>query len=1325
MVLSIAVVICVCFLKLQFGENDVEQKNMQAGAGRDASAACDAEFFAISDHEIVCKESEALQSTVSEYYEVIGEVSTHWAALKQAISLCNPDASTASVLDQDVDENADMCIECAVSAEEFQGLIIGATASAIPCHSLMETCKVLEQSAISFEQKWIDVLADDIHASSYSKTKYDLTRQQEVEIFTEAFCKQLKAFACVSRQLPVKKQYRDDIDYRYALCTHCLTTSKLLKCIPSLGNSSSKTFKEVCVLNNIKDLYVKLPTVGAYTKVNHLSDVGVSDSVEVTTVRKQLDNECKALHESIVKHIKLPRVHHNDSTVIPQFLSQFLSICWRIEAAEMLQKKQYNHSKNQAQAHAVTYDACVNLLEKGESLLVSMKYVHDGSGQSQPPASIINPSFEFQGLMEAIEGAQVVVDMIDQSKDIFEDAILSSTAIFEEYVDSFSRSRSASEVSESNEFSSFPHLKRPIESGSSRDMQTKRKNSFDPRQQSSNLLNATVGSSRLEKILKCYDASETNPLGLGAEGYSVLAEAMNSWNSSQQFVELFSDLLSDMNALPISVGNESKAFVDEAFHVCDSMRKAFDVLHTMKEKFVDSDQNTSNTAAAISATPLSFKNILHLQSTMKKLLSDMTNARSKSFTLLNVLYKCLSNVVQEAQRWETLVSSLVPQRATRTKTKMELKSVKKHQLQEALSMPIATVIAINPTLVNNITISLQTADIVADEIKCLLQGVGDRTSIELSKNTRTVGDDGKTINVSGDLRGFYISQWDTILKDYSYVEEILERADLLTFELPEMGAIVWCSNVLKWLHALHNLLRLSSTGNAPGSTNIEFKSALPKYKEASKLFMNLEPGVLDLLIKWEIISTVSCEDTGKNSRIVVPSTSKALPSLMLASCVYETFTIKLNEIQEQEKEIQSILSDMEVLSTSAAFKENHEKLTALHGEMTNNSCITGCSRGTLDAMRRRLGLSVSSEVSHSHSSTPKRKAVDMDREEDWVGDGFLSHEEYDDAMDMYDDEFTVRKEKSKKVPVPKKRPRIQEHSVPSLQIKTSDVEFKKKSGIRYKCLRKDCSNECPDVSVSVYCCADCSVSNAQEHYDALMKYRQLIYRIVHDVKDRNSSSNVGLVSHLDINAMDPTVGGVPHIDIATSVQRMYGGVKKMGYDCGILQKILDRNHHAAIADAQVKQEDIGAVPPAELHGLLQLVHEEEGDKVVCKPSLVDTMRLSLPDAVHLVLKVSNQAATPRTPGTPGGSPKAAIATVDNIRATVRQNFEDSVYVSLCGTLQEFGLSSKSAVLAVDIEEDLYARYNPGGQFNKKEYRTHFLMLVRNLKHVHNRPLVSL
>lgn len=59
-----------------------------------------------------------------------------------------------------------------------------------------------------------------------------------------------------------------------------------------------------------------------------------------------------------------------------------------------------------------------------------------------------------------------------------------------------------------------------------------------------------------------------------------------------------------------------------------------------------------------------------------------------------------------------------------------------------------------------------------------------------------------------------------------------------------------------------------------------------------------------------------------------------------------------------------------------------------------------------------------------------------------------------------------------------------------------------------------------------------------------------------------------------------------------------------------------------------------------------------------------------------------------------------------------------------------GVISIGAVLALEVEQEMYYKYVtsvPGAvkkEYNKKDYRQHYLMIMRNLKQKHNDPLVS-
>ena len=76
-------------------------------------------------------------------------------------------------------------------------------------------------------------------------------------------------------------------------------------------------------------------------------------------------------------------------------------------------------------------------------------------------------------------------------------------------------------------------------------------------------------------------------------------------------------------------------------------------------------------------------------------------------------------------------------------------------------------------------------------------------------------------------------------------------------------------------------------------------------------------------------------------------------------------------------------------------------------------------------------------------------------------------------------------------------------------------------------------------------------------------------------------------------------------------------------------------------------------------------------------------------------------------------------------------FSVSHYLSVYVVLTAAGMTSIGAVLALELEQEMYAKYvlsAPGAvkkEYNKKDYRQHYLMLMRNLKQKHNDPLVRI
>ena len=133
------------------------------------------------------------------------------------------------------------------------------------------------------------------------------------------------------------------------------------------------------------------------------------------------------------------------------------------------------------------------------------------------------------------------------------------------------------------------------------------------------------------------------------------------------------------------------------------------------------------------------------------------------------------------------------------------------------------------------------------------------------------------------------------------------------------------------------------------------------------------------------------------------------------------------------------------------------------------------------------------------------------------------------------------------------------------------------------------------------------------------------------------------------------------------------------------------------------------------------------------------MRASLPsNAVSAVLNVTTSGSNTGS-GAPSPRPTGTVNNIEHIRAVVRQNLEEGMYSNLINSADEVSCAARLAVLAWEMEEELhelYSRPDPssaeaggsgGGaemKLSKKEYHTHYLMLVRNLKHAYNGPLVS-
>jgi hypothetical protein len=333
----------------------------------------------------------------------------------------------------------------------------------------------------------------------------------------------------------------------------------------------------------------------------------------------------------------------------------------------------------------------------------------------------------------------------------------------------------------------------------------------------------------------------------------------------------------------------------------------------------------------------------------------------------------------------------------------------------------------------------------------------------------------------------------------------------------------------------------------------------------------------------------------------------------------------------------------------------------------------------------------------------------------------------------------------------------------SLQSKSKDKSYKKGKSSLPNCANKLCTNDV-STSDSTYCSDFCANETAKELLDGMLLVREqlcmniwLKYNNTDERTDDVSTDNgvKNILSNEDIHAFESRI-----CDSLTGVKELSMGLMKKGFIYDVKEKneklnekIMDinelnddkkitdiSNNNKMIANNE-NSGDSDNKGNKELNELLSLYPSDmyTDDKKKDLNPLQSTVQ-SLPYAAYsLLLRESDQTNTTTSPR--NIPPQVVTPPVDqDIRTVARFTLEDIFMTSLIRSLSSsppnsffnlgvMGMVAIGAVLALEIEHEMFSKYVltiPGSikkDYNKKDYRQHYLMLMRNLKQKHNDFLI--
>lgn len=272
-----------------------------------------------------------------------------------------------------------------------------------------------------------------------------------------------------------------------------------------------------------------------------------------------------------------------------------------------------------------------------------------------------------------------------------------------------------------------------------------------------------------------------------------------------------------------------------------------------------------------------------------------------------------------------------------------------------------------------------------------------------------------------------------------------------------------------------------------------------------------------------------------------------------------------------------------------------------------------------------------------------------------------------------------------KAPMPLKRAR---EEIPLLQVKRPIKDFTS------RCHRRGCVGEV--VSSSNYCGDTCAMLAAGELASALLEYRA---RLDHDscmakekdVGDLNSTAKKG----------DTLAYRTPIVSKAEALLAVVGGLTRKGFPFSPSDDIF----------SSLSEGEYLNIDELDSDRYKCVVAKAEKKRVPGNASILAT----LPPAASLLSSVA-----------PSKETNNSTLTAADLLNSIRSNLEE-IFVNSCSRLMDAYPYVSAVLLAIEVEEALRVMYteenNGKTALNRKECRSHYLKLARNLKFAHNDYLV--
>eukprot|EP01038_Epipyxis_sp_PR26KG_P011825 gene11825-15825_t len=696
--------------------------------------------------------------------------------------------------------------------------------------------------------------------------------------------------------------------------------------------------------------------------------------------------------------------------------------------------------------------------------------------------------------------------------------------------------------------------------------------------------------------------------------------------------------------------------IREAHSFVSLINQAAIVILKMSERLSNQENDMTNTLSTEYLFSLKQNCVIDFRdlTSLTNRFSCLTEKETQSIAFITQLAGHFSLIHSMASSWNEFISSLLPQKTTRNKTKNELKTI--IEIKTALMKPIARIVIM--PMHDKIISTIQDIEMIRLELLNFLFGNNESSENINNNNQENIIND--TIFHCDYNDDFDAALFDQILQ----LTTIQTKAEMIPLDIMETKVISWVIAVFTWIQSVPH------PGYNPKDNFISLDFAKKKINEADLLIKQLPLALSETLILLNIL----------NSHSPLHSTAfniKTIPNLKYCGELYNYIEFQIqNTIIIQQKmndfimngtsktliiytQINNEISELIVqpdLSIRRLFEKKYHDLqinkdepTKIKDESNKNKRIFSITDTNVDNNNNNNNNNNLTKLKKSNNDV---YAVDhyIPRESKVVAKSFIN---------------AVTSGLAGPGPGPG----------PS----TED----KKPKIIIKCGNPTCTTNKNKSKNSFYCCEQCV-------YTAL----PLLFKELKLYKEKG-----GILSELN-GGVATTTGSLWSHNLVTRTSSNE-------------DKKLSTVHHL-----------ISTLPSAVASNVY--LHEEMPPNVVNSSVAVKPASSAAPAGIQRTSSSGSTGAASTTK-----SVNTTATSDKEMRFKVRLSLEDCIMNSLfrLNRLSVSAVISMTASFVIDLEDELYEKYTTYNnakdtdEFDKKEYRKHYQMLIWNLKQAHNDRLV--